>query len=191
MCKQPSIFSIRFLQWGHRCHFLLSANPSNFCPLTSAAQMVPGCSRPLHAVQVFVRQRGHVAVSPLIFEGATKAAHEDLEQYVGFGVARSRSMSRYEATNAPPGRKRATESTGTWVRQHWNGFFCLRARLNASRRPSLAVKRPSCRMSAFATYVKCNPRRRHGCTAGSPSPTCPRRLHRPYSLLASPVAPPR
>ena len=144
MCKQPVIFSIRFLQWGHCCHFLLSASPSNFCPLTSAAQMVPGCSRLLHAVQVFVLQRGHVAVSPLIFEGATKVAHEALEQYVGFGVARSRSMSRYEATNVPLGRKRATVSTGTSVRQHWKGFFCFRARSNASESPSLAVKGSSC-----------------------------------------------
>jgi hypothetical protein len=74
--------------------------------------MVPGCLRPLKAVQIFLLQRGHVAVSALIFEGATKAAHEGLEQYVGFGVARSGSMSRYEAMEVSPGRKRANRING-------------------------------------------------------------------------------
>lgn len=76
-------------------------------------------------------QRGQVAVSPVMLGGGMKAEQDALEQYVGFGVASSRTRSWYEETKFW-GRKCATVSTEIWLRQHLNGFFAFRACWNAS-----------------------------------------------------------
>lgn len=70
-------------------------------------------------------------MSTLILEGGIKAENEGFEQYVGFRAATSRTKSQDVETKLAS-RKQGTVSTGTGFRQHWNGFFSLRASRNVS-----------------------------------------------------------
>lgn len=76
-------------------------------------------------------QRGQVAVPALICDGEMKAEQAELEQYIGFGVASSRTKSRYAMTMLS-GRKRASRSTAACSRQHLNAFLSFKASWNAS-----------------------------------------------------------